>query len=386
MTRRTWIIVGMILVFLVGGLWIVGSLRNGQSAATQTAGRMPTGAAAAEAAVAAKGSIAPLRYARLSFATSGTVAQVLVKEGDKVKAGDVLAQLDTGDLKLQLQAAQDALDVAELTLKQAKTPATPDEIAAAEANLRNARAQHDRAKGGATGAELAIALANLQKAEAAVQQAQAAYDRIGGASNPMIGMTPQALALQAATQDYQIAKANYDLKVKADAATLAAAEAAVFNAQAVLDLKKSGARQTDLAIGEARTRQAKTALEQAKAALAKATLTAPFDATVTSVAIRQGETINAGTTTITIADISQWRVETTDLDEWGAARVKIGQTAKVRVNAFASKVLTGKVVQIASQSTTLSTGDVAYVVTIALDQVDPDVRWGMTVKVEFQKQ
>ncbi|MEW5719437.1 MAG: hypothetical protein AB1817_12460, partial [Chloroflexota bacterium] len=81
-----------------------------------------------------------------------------------------------------------------------------------------------------------------------------------------------------------------------------------------------------------------------------------------------------------------WRVETIDLDEWSAARVKVGQTAKVTVNALANKVLLGKVTNIASQAVTLSTGEVSYVVTILLDPTDAELRWGMTVKVEFQKQ
>ena len=73
------------------------------------------------------------------------------------------------------------------------------------------------------------------------------------------------------------------------------------------------------------------------------------------------------------------------LDEFGAARVKVGQPAKVRVNAFTDKTLTGKVSEIADQSVLLASGDVSYPVTIILDTQDPDLRWGMTVKVEFQE-
>ena len=77
------------------------------------------------------------------------------------------------------------------------------------------------------------------------------------------------------------------------------------------------------------------------------------------------------------------KVETTDLDEFGAAKVQIGQPAKVRVNAFTDKTLNGKVTEIADQSVLLASGDVSYPVTIILDSQDPDLRWGMTVKVEF---
>ncbi|MBI4788010.1 MAG: efflux RND transporter periplasmic adaptor subunit [Chloroflexi bacterium] len=383
MTRRNWFILGAVLLFLMGGLWVAGSTRHNPIASGNI---VASPVSSVESAVTAKGSIVPARYARLAFGTSGTVARVLVKEGDKVKAGDVLAHLDTGDLILQAQAVQDALDVSVATLAQAKTGGTPGEIAAAEANLRSAQAAYDRAQVGPTEADLAILIANVRKAKAAVEIAQAAYDRVGGATNPMIGMLPQSLQLQQALLDFQIAQANYELKIKVDTATLAAAEAAIHNAQVALDLRTNGARPAEIAVSEARVRQARTALAQAQAALAKASLTASFDGTVTSIALRQGEMITAGAPAVTIADLSQLRVETTDLDEWGAARVKLGQPVKVSLNAFASKILTGKVVNIASQSVTLSTGDTSYVVTIALDQQDPEVRWGMTAKVEFQKQ
>lgn len=137
---------------------------------------------------------------------------------------------------------------------------------------------------------------------------------------------------------------------------------------------------------DARVKQAQTALDQAQAALAKAVLIAPFDGTITTSALRQGEIVSAGAVIATIADVSRWRIETTDLDEGSAVRVKIGQPVKVTVSALANKVLTGKVTNIASESVMLSTGEVSYVVTIMLDPTDVELRWGMTVKVEFQKQ
>jgi hypothetical protein len=78
-------------------------------------------------------------------------------------------------------------------------------------------------------------------------------------------------------------------------------------------------------------------------------------------------------------------VKTTDLDELSVAKVKVGDSVKITVSAFDNKVLLGKVVAIALRGEKLPTGDIAYTVTIALDEQDPDLRWGMSVKVEFQK-
>lgn len=403
-----------------------------------------------EALITAKGEVVPEHYSRVAFTLGGTVAQIPVKEGQEIKKGNTLALLDTSDLQLQVKTAEDALALAEASLTQAKTPASAEEIAAAEAAYNSALAGLDRAKKGPTAQELAAAesayssaksayssavaaynrakngptkeeleilQSNLAKAKAALDVAQAAYDRIGGASNPFSAQTPQALQLQQATQDYQIALSNYNKSVKPDATTVAQALAGVAQAQAQvdqaestlqklkdspnkediaqaqaqvdstkaqLDLKKKGARAEDIRVAEIRVEQAKTGVEQAKAQLTKATLVAPMDGTITEILVREGELAPTGQPVFTIADLSNLKIETTDLDEFGAAKVRLNQPAKIRVNAFTDKTLTGKVTDIADQSVLLASGDVSYPVTIVLDGQDPDLRWGMTVKVEFQ--
>ena len=123
-------------------------------------------------------------------------------------------------------------------------------------------------------------------------------------------------------------------------------------------------------------------LKKAKANLEKARLTAPFAGTVVSTAVREGEMVAPGTPIILLADLSQLQVKTTDLDELSVAEVKVGDSVRIIVNAFDNEVLSGKVVAIALRGEKLPTGDIAYTVTIALDEQDPELRWGMTVKVE----
>lgn len=418
-------------------------------AATPTPAATPV--SVSDAVITAKGEVVPETFAHVAFNIGGTVAQIPVKEGQQIQKGNTLAILDTSDLQLQVQTAQDNLALAQATLTQAKTPASAEEIAAAQAAYDSAVAgldrskqgptteelaaaqsavtsaqsayssaisSYNRAKNGPTAEELQILKSTLAKAKAALDVAQAAYDRIGGASNPFSAQTPQALQLQQATQDYQIALSNYNKSVNPDATTVAQAQAAVSQAQAQLaqakstlqnlqdqpkaedikqaqaqvdstkaqlDLKKKGARAEDIDVAQKRVDQAQTGLEQAKAQLAKATLVAPIDGTITEITIREGELTQAGQPFITIADLSNLKVETTDLDEFGTAKVKVGQTATIRVNAFTDKTLTGKVTDVADQSVLLASGDVSYPVTIVLDNQDPELRWGMTVKVEFQQ-
>ena len=88
-------------------------------------------------------------------------------------------------------------------------------------------------------------------------------------------------------------------------------------------------------------------LKKAKANLEKARLTAPFAGTVVSIAVREGEMVAPGTPIILLADLSQLQVKTTDLDELSVAKVKVGDSVRIIVNAFDNKVLSGKVVAIA---------------------------------------
>lgn len=112
--------------------------------ATPTAA--PTPVALSEALVTAKGEVVPEEYARLAFTIGGTVTQLPVKEGQQVKKGNTLALLETSDLQLQVKTAQDALALAEATLTQTKTPASDEEIAAAQAAYDSALAGLERAK------------------------------------------------------------------------------------------------------------------------------------------------------------------------------------------------------------------------------------------------
>lgn len=334
-------------------------------------------------AVTAKGSVVPNHFARIAFNVGGTVAKVNVQEGAQVKAGDVIAQLDTKDLEFQVRAAQDALDLAQASLTQAKTPPSDGEIAIAQAAYDGALTQLTRAQRGPTPDDLDILRANLAKSKAMLDQAQAVYDRAGGASNPFIALTPAALQLQAATLDYTSAQANFNKTIKPDPLTIQQAQSGVDQAKAQLDLRKRGPRAEDIAVAQVRVQQAQTALDQANAALAKAKLVAPFDATLTNLNLRVGESVQPGAPVATLADLTSLRVETTDLDEFGAAKVQVGQAVNITINAFTDKTLTGQVTNIAQQSVTLSTGDISYVVQIALDKQDPELRWGMTVKVQF---
>ena len=198
--------------------------------------------------VTALGTILPARQLKLSFLTAGPVSAVDVQVGSEIKAGDLVAALDTAALALAVQEAEDALAVNQTLLAQAQAGPQeeavavalaqvqqaqvqyeqalaqyedaqdqyerelnqnhPEEVAIAQAEYRAALARYQQVKAGASLEELAVAEAQVQKAEIALQRAQSAYDRVAG--RPDVGARPEAAALQEATIDYQAAKSEYE--------------------------------------------------------------------------------------------------------------------------------------------------------------------------------
>lgn len=174
------------------------------------------------------------------------------------------------------------------------------------------------------------------------------------------------------------------------------AEAAVRAAQADADYQKAPRKTRDQngnvayvgappelqEAADARLKQAQAALAATKALLAQATLTAPFDGTIVAINANPGQYTQPGQGMVTIGDLEQLQVETTDLSELEITHIRLGQIVRIHVDALDSK-LTGKIIAISPRSG-MSGGDVVYKVTIALDQQIEGLRWGMKTDVEIQ--
>jgi HlyD family secretion protein len=381
--------------------------------------------------ISALGTVLPAQQIKLGFSVSGVVREVKVQVGEEVKAGDLLAALDTTDLELAVQAAEDGLALNQALLDQAKAGAREQELAIAEAEYQHALAQHDKllagarpeeiagvqadyqaalaryeqVKSSASQEELIAAQAAVAKAEAALQQAQAVYDLV--AWQPGVGASPQAVALQEAAIDYQAAKAQYErlknLPTEAElqeaTANLAHAKAqlelkqagpteqevtasasSVTAAQAQLELTKAGSRPEDVAVVEAQMQQARTALEQANLALSRSQLLAPFDGTISALYLSPGEWAGPGAPVVELLDTTHWRVETRNVSELNIGRIRVGQEAIVRVMAFRGEELRGRVDAI-SPVAVVQQGDTTYTLFVELEPTDLNLRPGMNAEV-----
>jgi RND family efflux transporter MFP subunit len=143
-----------------------------------------------------------------------------------------------------------------------------------------------------------------------------------------------------------------------------------------------GASQERLDAAQANIDAANAQVAIAESQLEQATLKAPFDGTIAFINISPAEFANPGQIVITLGDLTQFQVETTDLSEDDVAFVKAGHVARVYIEAL-NQEASGKVTDVARVSTTVG-GDVVYTITIELDEQPDELRWGMSAEVQIE--
>ena len=430
------LIIGIVVaIVLIGvGYLVVG--RGMQARATTGEQAAPTAAPVrADGRVMAEAKVVPARVAGLSLPTGGIVAEVLVNEGGQVAAGQTLVRLDSArqaaavaQAEAQLQraqaalaelkagsrgeerrSAQAALDAAQARLDRTRNGPLPAEAAAAKAALAEAQAAQRKTLEGSDEQQIIAAQAEALDAAAAVRQAQGAYDRVKGDTN--IGLRPEALQLEHATNQYnaaqarlaqlqkgagpadiaadrarvQRAQAQLDLLSAINPTDVSAAEAEVRRARAQLDLLAAGPRPEAIAAAEAEVANAKATLTQAKIALVETELRAPFAGTIAALDARVGEHAGIGSPMVRLADLTTLQIETDDLTELNVVRVEEGAPAIVTFDAIPGLTLTGKVLRIKPLGENKQ-GDMTYTVVIQPEQLDNRLRWNMTAAVAIEPQ
>jgi len=146
-------------------------------------------------------------------------------------------------------------------------------------------------------------------------------------------------------------------------------------------LARTGTDQEHLDSALAEVARQQALLDSAKATMAQATLSAPFDGTVAALHTAAAETVTPGESVLTLGDLSDFQVETTDLSERDAPLVAPGQAAQIEVIAL-SKSFGGTVTEISRISSTIG-GDVVYKVTLKFDSQPPGLLWGMSTTVHI---
>ncbi len=306
----------------------------------------------ADSAIVAEGRIEPVNYADVAFNAGGVISDVLVKEGDQVKKGDVLIRLGNEADKsytaaqLELVTAQQAYDD---LLNSSGT-----EAAQAVIDLRDAQEAYDKAD------DYLTYLLNSKK----VPQTQTRNFLIQNWKG--YEYRTKTKNLKGPAPEDWIIEARNDLALK---------KAGLEEAQRTYDKLKDGVDIEQLAILEAK-------LNTAKAGVASLMVLAPFDGTVAELNAKVGESVSAGSNAATVADFSSWLVKTTDLTELEVVNIQEGQPASVVLDAIPDVTLNG-VVDSISQTYAEQQGDVVYEVTILLTDTHPGILWGMTAVANF---
>jgi HlyD family secretion protein len=325
------------------------------------------------------GNLTSANQASLTFQLPGRIRQYMVKEGDKVKQGDVLASLDTTTLELQVTQAQAALKLAQAHLSQTVKGGTPDQVAATNQALALAKANYAKVLAGPTRDDLSGPKAALDKATAALQAAQAAYDLV--AWRPSSQTLTQQAALAAATADYQAALGAYNNALNQPTPAEIASAAAQLAQEYSLAAQVNPTDDT-ITIAQAQVDQAQAALDLAKQNLANARIVAPFDGTVVWIGPHVGETANTQSTANVLADLSQMQVQA-NVDAPTLAGLKVGQRATLSVDALGGKPLTGHVSKIGLLGTTAGS-IISVPIWIDVDQTNAPIFPGLATTVQFE--
>ncbi|HSE50437.1 MAG TPA: efflux RND transporter periplasmic adaptor subunit [Terriglobales bacterium] len=287
MTKKRVIIIVVVAVVL--GLVVWGSVAfSGSSAPEVTTGKV--GREDLASIVSASGEIKPKTYVNIGANAFGKIVRLYVKEGDHVKRGQLLAQLENVQSSADVNAMRAGLDVS-------RTDAV-----AAQAGLERAKADEERTR------------LDWQRAQGLYQS----------------GLIP---------------KSDFDARKSAfDSAAAALAQAKAQNESA-----------------NKRIAQSSATLTRASDVLSKTQYLAPYDGVVTSLPVREGETVvvgiqnSPGSTLMTLADMSVITAEVR-VDETDIVNVKLGQDAEVSIDAIPGKKFPGKVTEIGNIAILRSTG------------------------------
>jgi len=309
--------------------------------------------------VTASGQIRPptANFANVNANTFGKITDIYVKEGDKVKKGQLLMRTESVQQEADVEAQQAALKV-----NSADVQATEAAVQSASASLRTAQA------------DLATAQANLARAQEDFNRAQQLLE-------------DKLIAQQLYDQrrnDFEVAQAN----VQAAQARVAQGKALLQQATFNRDMSR------------ARVLQSRAALTRVEDLRAKTLYTSPLDGIVTNLPVHVGENVvpgiqNAvGSLLFQVSDLSVITAEV-KVDETDIVNVKLGQPAEVTIDAVRDKTFKGKVTEIGQSAIGRTTGTTSgqsqtqteeakdFKVVVTLDDPPPGMRPGLSATAKI---
>lgn len=350
----------------------------------------PVSPASSGGEVVASAVVLPVQEAQLAFSMAGSIKKVYVTAGDRVQAGDVLAELDNVSIRLDVEAAQRA--VRELT--------SPAAVAAAEQAVANAQDAYEDAQKKMDSLQYRradnVTIDYLQDqvtlAQEALDRARDAYKQTGKLSRVDPTRARAATNLYEAQRAYNAALGNLNwytnppsendvalATANLDAATAALQEAKWYASE----LKGETIPADATGIQLAQLQQARAELAAAQDRLEHTLLRSSIPGVVTGVTVVPGEYVTPGQVLVAISDVTNLQVKTTDLSERDIIRVQIGAPVRITVDAL-SEEFEGEVSGISPVASILG-GDVVYEVTIRFTDQPEGLLGGMSADVTIEE-
>jgi len=276
-----------------------------------------------DAIVSASGKVQPKRFVNISADTVGRVTQLAVNEGDRIKSGQFLIEVDPRNLRSAVQRSEASLQAAQSQINQLSV--------------------------------------SLEAAKTSLKQAEDNFAR------------QQQLWKGGLTTRETLDRAESDLKLRqADVRT----------------------QEAQAATQKLRIQQEQASLETDRYNLSKVRIESPINGIVTKRNIEEGEMVmigtmnNAGTVLLTIADMSVIEAEV-EVDETDIPTLRMGQIAKITIDAIPDKTFTGKVTEIGNSPINATAGQSStsqatnFKVVVTFDSEIPEVRPGFTCTAEI---
>jgi HlyD family secretion protein len=322
--RRTWLTIGGVLAALA--LIPIFTRPGPLKVRTTTVERGPI-----RSLISTNGKVEPIQNFEAHSPVATTVKRLLVKEGEHVRQGQLLLQLDDADLRSQAARAQAQMKAAQANQSDLSTGGTREELLTLEAQLIKARSTRDAAQ------------RNLDAFRRLQQQGAASASEVKQAED----------ALQRAQADTTLLEQK----------------------------KKDRYSQSEVAKVQAQGAEAQAAYEAAEDALAKSSVRAPFDGVVYALPVKQGAYVQTGDLLLQEGDLSRMLVRTF-VDEPDIGRLATGQKIEVTWDALPGRIWNGAVNTVPATVKLRGTRNVGEV-TCTLDNHDlrllPNVNVGVTV-------
>ncbi|HEY9647271.1 MAG TPA: efflux RND transporter periplasmic adaptor subunit [Chroococcidiopsis sp.] len=341
--KRGWLVPMLVTLVLLGGGGIYTVRRSLPSQSPTATSTVLVETKDLTIRVDASGSIVSISSVNISPTSSGRLVALYVDQGDRVKAGQIVARMDTGDLTARLAKAQ--------------------------AQLAQAQAEYAEVRNGSRREEISRTRAQVDSAQAQVDLAAVQVERY------------RQLASQGA-----VAQSELDQKVSEDRS----ARASLREAQQQLQELLSGSRPEAIAQSSesVAAAQAEVALYQQQ--LDDTVLRAPFDGIITQRYATVGAIVTpttsasstASATSTSIVAIASGLEATLNVSESVISHIQPGQQVEIVADAYPNRTFAGRVKNIAPEAIT-ENNVTFFEVTIALSPGQSDLRSGMTVDATF---